>query len=233
MNILIVDDEYLEIEQLRFLIQRKFPFWNLFEAEDAVMAWKIIEKENIQLAFVDIHLPGEDGLQLSKKIKGKFDHLEVVIVTAHQHFHYAKEAIKIEVLDYLVKPVIENELYGVIDKYISEHQYVIAKSAHVQYAVKRIERDYARKLSLQEIAEEIPVHPSYLSQRFSEEIGSTFQEYLLSYRIHQSKTLLLKHPNWSMTRIAESVGFSSQHHFSNVFKKREGITPSNYKEQSK
>jgi two-component system, response regulator YesN len=233
MNVLIVDDEYLEIEQLRYLINRKYPAWSILEAEDAVSARKVLARETIHLAFVDIHMPGEDGLVFSKRLKEDHENTDVVIVSAHQEFQYAKKAIQMEVLDYIVKPVIEAELYGVIDKYVSQNKRAIAKSAHVQHAISRIEEDYACKLSLQDIADEIPVNASYLSSRFSEEIGTTFQEYLLEYRIHRAKNFLVKHPDWSMTRVAEATGFSSQNHFSNVFKKIEGVTPSKYKDAKK
>lgn len=233
MNVLIVDDEYLEIEQLRFLIQKKFPLWNIFEAEDVVTAARIIETESIQLAFIDIHLPGENGLDFSQRLKLKSDQVEVVIVSAHQDFSYAKKAIQAEVLDYLVKPVIEQELYQVIDKFLTENKHVVAKSAHVQFVIKKIETHFAKKLSLQDIAVEIPVNSSYLSRLFSEEIGSPFQEYLLAYRIHQAKRMLVKHADWSINRVAEEAGFSTQHHFSNVFKKLEGITPRRFKELNK
>jgi two-component system, response regulator YesN len=232
MNILIVDDEYLEIEQLRFLIHRTYPLWNIFEAEDGASAWKVAEIENIHLAFVDIRLPGEDGLSFSQRLKEKQNGIEIVIVSAHQEFSYAKRAIQAEAMDYLVKPVIEKELFTVIAKYLKVNKHAVAKSSHVQYVIKKIEDNFSDKLSLQEIAEEIPVSPSYLSHRFSEEIASTFQEYLLSYRIHQAKKLITKQTGWSMSRIAEATGFTSQHHFSNIFKKIEGITPSMYKEKN-
>jgi two-component system, response regulator YesN len=231
MNILIVDDEYLEIEQLRFLIHRKYPLWNIFSAEDSVSAWKITEQESIHLAFVDIRMPGEDGLTLSKRLKVKQSGIEIVIVSAHQDFSYAKRAIQAEVMDYLVKPVIEQELLAVIEKYLEVNKHAVAKSAHVQYVIKKIELHFSEKLSLQEIADEIPVSASYLSHLFSEEIGSTFQEYLLTYRIHQAKKLIISKADWSMSIIAEATGFSSQHHFSNIFKKVEGMTPSMYKDK--
>jgi two-component system response regulator YesN len=232
MNILIVDDEYLEIDQLRFLIHRKYPLWNIFEAEDGVSAWKITEKESIHLAFVDIRLPGEDGLVFSQRLKEKQTGTEIVIVSAHQDFSYAKRAIQTEVMDYLVKPVIERELFEVIDKFLKVNKHAVAKSPHVHYVIKKVETNFSDKLSLQEIADEIPVSSSYLSHLFSEEIGSTFQEYLLSYRVHQAKKLLSRKAEWSMSMVAEAAGFSSQHHFSNIFKKVEGVTPSMYKEKN-
>jgi two-component system response regulator YesN len=232
MNALIVDDEYLEIEQIEYLVKRKYSMIQCFRGEDAISTMKVLDKTSIQLSFVDIHLPGEDGLKLSRRMKERQPDMEIVIVSAHQDFQYAKQAIQLEVMDYLVKPFLENELYGVIDKFLKNSHYTIGKSPHVQHVMKRIQADFHQKLSLYVISKEIPINFSYLSHCFSEEIGETFQEYLLSYRIHQAKLLLMKHPEWSMTSISEKVGFSSQHHFSNVFKKSVGTTPTKFKEKS-
>lgn len=232
MNALIVDDEYLEIEQIEYLVKRKYSMIKCFRGEDAISTMNVLDKTSIQLAFVDIHLPGEDGLMLSKRMKERQPDMEIVIVSAHQDFQYAKQAIQMEVMDYLVKPFLENELYGVIDKFLKNSHYTLGKSLHVQHVLKRIHADFHQKLSLYDISKEIPVNFSYLSHCFSEEIGETFQEYLLSYRIHQAKLLLMKHPECSMLSIAEKTGFSSQHHFSNAFKKSVGTSPTKFKEKS-
>ncbi|APH03488.1 response regulator transcription factor [Bacillus weihaiensis] len=230
MKLLIVDDEYLEIEQIRFLLTKHFPLWEIFDAEDASMALKILEKEQINLAFLDIHMPGESGLELAKKLKQRKMETELIFVTAYQDFDYVKQALHLHALDYLVKPVIETELIDVMKKYVATHQQAVAKSQAVQHVLSKIETSFQEKLNLTEIANEIPVNPTYLSRKFSEEIGKTFQEYLTLYRIQKAKGLLKKHPDWSMTMIAEHSGFNSQHHFSNTFKKMEQITPSHYKE---
>lgn len=231
MKLLIVDDEHLEIEQIRFLINKHFPMWDIFDAEDASIAMRILEKEQINLAFLDIHMPGESGLELAKKLKQRSIETDLIFVTAYQDFAYVKQALQLHALDYLVKPVIEKELIEVMNKYLQTHQQVVAKSSAVQHVLRKIETNFHQKLNLVEIANEIPINATYLSRKFSEEIGKTFQEYLTFYRIQKAKVLLKKHHDWSMTMIAEHSGFSSQHHFSNTFKKIETMTPSQYKEK--
>lgn len=231
MKVLIVDDEHLEIEQLSFLIKPVYPLWTIFEAEDAVQAMTCLEKHMFPLAFVDIHLPGESGLDLAEWIKEKSPETEIVIVTAYQDFGYAKRAIQLDVLDYLVKPIIADELYDVIKKFLQKHPQVKAKSPVVREALEMIHRYYNEKLNLNVVSAGIHVTPTYLSRRFREELGVTFTDYVIKYRIEKAKALLLKHPEWSIGRVAEAVGFTSQHHFSNSFRKYENVTPTEFRER--
>lgn len=231
MNIMIVDDEYLEVEQMEYLLRRQYPLWKFYRGEDAVSALKVLNQMSIQLAFIDIRLPGCDGLELAEQCKQRQPEMEVVIVSAHQDFQYARRAIQVDALDYLPKPFTEKELQLTVERFMKKQHYTPGRSSHVQYTMERIRLGYREKLSLQDIAAEIPVTPSYLSRCFSEEIGETFQDYLLSYRIHQAKKLLTEHPGHSMTVISEKVGLSSQHHFSKAFKKMVGMTPTKYRER--
>lgn len=230
MKVLIVDDEPLELDQLGFLIAEKYPSWKLFKAEDAVQAKKILEKKDIDLAMLDIHLPGESGLDLCLKIKNSYK-IECIMITAYEEFQYAKQAIRLGVLDYIVKPIISRELYQALDRFVQKHGYCKAASPYVQQMLDIIHREYQSKLSLQDLADRVHVSPTYLSRKFSEELGKSFQEYLVYYRIKKAKKLLKEKPNWSIQKISQETGFSSLNHFSNTFKKIVRLSPRQYKEK--
>jgi len=232
MKLLIVDDEPLELEQLTYLVKREFPNWDIYRAEDTVEAKQLLKTHSFPLAFVDIQLPGDSGLDFCEFLReGEYD-TEVVLITAYQDFTYAKQAIRLDVMDYLVKPVIEKELYKVIADFLAKHSYAETKSALINNVLTIIRKEFHNKLQLSEVASKVYVTPTYLSKKFTEEVGANFTEYVNHFRIQKAKQMMVDHPEWSLMHVAESVGFSSQHHFSNLFKKIEGITPSKFKENA-
>ena len=230
MRVLIVDDEPLELDQLAFLIADKYPLWDVYKAEDAVQAKKILKTKKMDLALLDIHLPGESGLDLCLEIKKEYK-IECIMITAYEEFQYAKKAIRLNVFDYIVKPVISREFYQVLDRFTQKHGYLKGISPFIQQVLDIIHHEYKSKLNLQELADRVHVSPTYLSRKFSEELGKSFQEYLVSYRIKEAKKLLKEKPNWSIQQISQETGFSSLNHFSHTFKKKVQLSPRQYKEQ--
>ncbi|WP_018661968.1 response regulator transcription factor [Heyndrickxia acidiproducens] len=229
MNILIVDDELLELEQLVFLIHQRYPEWNLFEAEDAVQAKRVLSQHLIDLSLLDIHLPGESGLELCDYIRGNYK-TECVMITAHADFQYAQHAIKLHVFDYLVKPIMTEELYRMLEHYMNRYGYVEGLSLDIQGVIRVIREEYRSKINLADLAARVHVSPNYLSRKFSKELGMSFQEYLLTYRIEMAKVFLKKHPDWSIQKVSEETGFATINHFSQSFKKHTCETPTQYRE---
>ena len=231
MNLLIIDDEPLEIEQLTYLVKREYPNWNIFTAEDAFEAKQLVKKESFPLAFVDIQLPGESGLDFCEYLRNHQYSTEVVLITAYQDFTYAKQAVRLRAFEYLVKPVIEKELYSVIEEFLTKHAFVETKSVLINNVLQIVREDYQQRLLLADVASKVFVTPTYLSKKFTEEVGINFTEYVNHFRIQKAKQWMMENPEWSLFQIAEKAGFTSQHHFSNLFKKVEGMTPSKFKEQ--
>ena len=231
MNLLIIDDEPLELEQLTYLVKKQYTNWNIYTAEDAVEAKQLVKTHSFPLAFVDIQLPGDTGLDFCEYLRTNDIDTEVVLITAYQDFSYAKQGIRLNVLDYLVKPVIENELIKVIEDFLQKNTFTETKSVLINKVLDIVREEYDQKLQLSDLARKVYVTPTYLSKKFTEIVGVKFTDYINHFRIQKAKQLMLENPDWSLFQIAEHVGFSSQHHFSNLFKKIEGITPSQFKEK--
>jgi DNA-binding LytR/AlgR family response regulator len=99
-NCLIIEDEPLAAEVLKDYIQQ-VPFLNLTDhCTDAFYAMDILQKFDIDLVFLDIHLPKMKGLDFIKILKKP---PRVIITSAHQE--YAIQAFEFNVIDYLLKPV--------------------------------------------------------------------------------------------------------------------------------
>ncbi len=85
------------------------------EASDGEVAFPMIQKMKPDIVITDIKMPFMDGLELSKLIKKELPWTEIIILTGHEKFEYAKEAIKIGVAEYLSKPISGDELLKEVD----------------------------------------------------------------------------------------------------------------------
>ena len=96
-------------------------------------------------------------------------------------------------------------------------------------AIRYVDEHYADSgLSLNEVAREVNISPSYLSAMFSKENKTTFVEYMTSKRMEHAKKMLLTTREKSQT-IAEQVGYKDPHYFSYIFKKTYGLSPKEFR----
>jgi two-component system, response regulator YesN len=86
------------------------------DASDGEMALPLIEKHQPDIVITDIMMPFMDGITLSKKIKEKYPHIEIIILSGHDEFSYAQEAINIRVANYCLKPVTPEDIISVLNK---------------------------------------------------------------------------------------------------------------------
>lgn len=120
-NILIVEDEEIERRVLKSIIEDNIQGVNVVgEAKNGKEAIPIIDNLEIDLAFMDINLPGMNGLEIIDYLKRRRPKSKVIIITAYDKFEIAHTAIKLKVDDYLLKPVKPNVLVEIIKKYIQD-----------------------------------------------------------------------------------------------------------------
>ena len=105
INLLIVEDEQIIRNQLKNLPWSDFGITNVFYAENAAEAWKIAAKNHPDILITDIRMPGESGLDFSKKLKSRLPQIKIILLTAYDLFEYTKSAIQIGVFEYLLKPI--------------------------------------------------------------------------------------------------------------------------------
>ncbi|GAA0318674.1 response regulator [Bacillus carboniphilus] len=231
MNILCVDDEPIVIEQLEYILKPSFPLWNFYYAYDSSQALSIFKENYFHLAIVDIEMPGKSGLELIRDLKEQQADLPVIILSAHQDFQFAKASIQLGVVEYLTKPIIAEELRETVKKFSSE-VYKQGYSKLINEALSTIEECYNQRLTLQKVASKVHVSAAYLSRKFSEEVGSSLSDYINQYRLEKAKHLLVS-SNENISTIAEKTGFNSLHYFSTQFKKKEEMTPKEYRERNR
>lgn len=108
-NILVTDDEQIVIDSLSFIINKNFADEaKVFTALSGTEAIEIVMKENIDIMFMDINMPGLSGLETVSVITKLKPHIVFVILSAFDRFQYAQEAINLGAYKYITKPVNRN-----------------------------------------------------------------------------------------------------------------------------
>lgn len=119
-NVLIVDDEKIEREGLKYLLSREEGKRTVFEAANGKQALQVLRSEDIQLLLTDIKMPHMTGLELSKKAKEENPNLQIIIFSGFSDFTFAQEAIRYGVTEYILKPVNPDDFHKVLERAESE-----------------------------------------------------------------------------------------------------------------
>jgi two-component system response regulator YesN len=101
----------------------------------------------------------------------------------------------------------------------------------IQKAAEYMRDNFNKKLTIDDISQAVYLSPCYLSKIFKQELGCTIMEFLTKVRIDEAKKLL-RNPRYNIMQVANLIGFDDPSYFTKVFKKSEGITPSQYKRRA-
>lgn len=115
-HILVVDDEML----MRKYLANSIPaFTDKFQvsgiAKDGLEAMELLKKQHYDLVITDIQMPEVDGLSLAKYLHENFPDMAVIIISGFNDFEYARKAIKYQVTDYLLKPLVDQTLTDLLE----------------------------------------------------------------------------------------------------------------------
>jgi len=117
LKVFLVEDEFVVREGIKKNIDWKSHGYDFCgEASDGELAFPMIQKAKPDIVITDIRMPFMDGLELSKLIKKELPQVEIIILTGHGEFEYAKEAIKLGIAEYLLKPINGEELLSEVDR---------------------------------------------------------------------------------------------------------------------
>ena len=236
MNLLIADDENLELKVLEKTIKKFFlNELDIFMASNGKQAAGIVENTDINIALLDIEMPGMNGIELAKLIREKNPDCIIIFITAYDRFEYAIEAMHIKAFDYLLKPWKEEKLTGLIIEAISSIKEISSddgKSENLQDSqksiIKKYEENYKRDISAGDVAGILGYSDVYFSKIFKQLFDDTFINYLTNLRIEKAK-VLLKDVSFNIKEVGASVGYTDSNYFTKVFKRAVGMSPSEYR----
>ncbi|MBR3470051.1 MAG: helix-turn-helix domain-containing protein [Lachnospiraceae bacterium] len=163
-----------------------------------------------------IHTKGE----LRQRIFKICSSMEAEKATKRQGRYFMLKAYLMQLLILVMREQCEPE--KPVDSYVFE-------STNKKYVVEKIltyfEDHYSEKISLDQIAENMYLSPFYVSKIFKSETGDAPIQHLIKIRLEKAKELLEKGEAQSVQEVAAMVGYDDAYHFSKLFKKRFGITP--------
>ena len=207
------------------------------EAADGMDALTQIDTLRPDIVIMDINIPIMNGLKVIQLARIKHPDMAFVIVSGYDDFSYCREALRLQITDYILKPVNYEEFGTCIDNLkISLFEQRVSEKAEPEKQEERtitsitryLQEHLAEDLSLTVLADEFHLNPQYISQLFKNEIGVNFLSYLTNIRMEKAKKLLLS-TSLSITDVADQSGYGDYRVFTKVFKKSEGITPSQYR----
>lgn len=255
MKLLIVDDEYFAVQGVLDGVN-----WELLAFDEVLAAYsytqavEVFEKTEVEILLCDIEMPDESGLDLVEWVNANSPQTVCIILSCHSEFDFARQAVQLECMDYVLKPVRYEVLTGVLGKAKeqvekSRHRSMMenygqlylnqkAKAANKEYvdifaAVSEyIDTHLDAEMSVRGLASMVYVSAGHLTRTFKKRCRMTVTDYILKKRMELAGELLKK-PELTVTMVSDSVGFGNYSYFTEQFKKYYGITPREYQKQYK
>lgn len=139
-NIMVVDDDPLVLETMERLFKKYFPrINNLALMSSGIEAIQKLNQFRPDIVFMDIKMPGLDGLETIEEIKETYKDAKFVIISAYQQFDFAKQAIALDVVDYLLKPIDKDMILNCMKKAI--------RLIENERSMKKMEIEYKDRLN--------------------------------------------------------------------------------------
>ena len=198
-----------------------------------------IEAERPDIIIADIRMPVMDGLEVCRYVYETCPEIPVILLTAYSEFEYAKKAIRYSACEYVLKVSVLEELPKAVQKAVGElrrfHEELEGKNAKLETTAtlqrqieQYIEQNYMKRISLDEIANDLHANRSYLSRLYKEKTGMNLFDVIVKKRIEAAKGFL-QNTEMKTYEISDAVGFDNAGYFSKVFKKQTGLSPKEFR----
>ena len=240
IKVMLVDDE----SAIRSVLRQTIP-WEKYQMEVAgeagsgVEALHEMERVNPDFVITDIKMPFMDGIAFSRIVLEQNPDLPIFIITAYEEFELAREALRVGVTDFFLKPVSMDELdeklrkvqKTILDREKQKREQVIIRVENPEKTVPQINSYvYAHyeepELNVAYIAKVFGFDRSYLSRMYKKETGRLLIDFIIQRRMEIAQKLAAT--GQKMYRVAEKVGIPDAGYFGKCFKKYVGVSYREY-----
>ncbi len=232
-NLLIADDEDFVREGLSRYIKTHCPdFEQVYQASDGGEALEMALKYEPCMILLDVQMPVLTGIDVMRQLKQSSLDPIVLILSGFDEFKFAQQAMHYGARDYLIKPVKAQELVDRINELLGSQILVEKKRDHgepsiIRQSVAYIDDHFSEEISLSIVAEKLGLSASYLSSKFSQEMGINFVDYVNNVRVKHACDYL-RRGYYKVYEVSEKVGFHDTKYFAKLFKKTKGMSPKEY-----
>ena len=246
-TILVVDDDTEIINYMRLLFSRDY---RLITCLDADTALEEMRAEEPNLVLSDVAMPGKDGYELCHEIKQDIQlcHIPVILVTAKITAENQVEGLSVGADAYVTKPFEPTVLSALIQSQLKNRDRIrklLTKATttedegvdnalsdqdkhFMEELYKLMEEELSNsELDVTRITKLLLISRTKLYYKIKGLTGETPSNFFRTYKLNRAAELL-KSGKYTVSEISDKCGFSTQSHFSVVFKKHFGVTPSEY-----
>ncbi|UQZ82100.1 putative response regulatory protein [Paenibacillus konkukensis] len=141
MKVLLVDDDAFVVNGLKSMIGwERYGIDEIATAYDGEDAWQQFQRGKPDLLITDVYMPRMNGLELIKQIRTVDAELPVVILSGYGEFDYAKEAIHLDVAQYILKPAVFTEIENILNDVLSEKALADRKKQYFNGLLQQLEQ---------------------------------------------------------------------------------------------
>ncbi len=251
LHALLVDDEIVVVNAMNRRIKwDKYGVDQVFTAGSMEQAQEIFKKERVDFMLSDVEMPQGNGLELFEWVKMYYPATECIYVTCHPEYDYMREAMRLGSADYVLKPIDYDELNEILTKLverlrrsedaveipenirmdIARQESAESHNSLIQEAKRFILSHIQENICVNDIAEEVHLNAQYLMRLFKKEMGVSILEYITDERIKLAKEILLR-TDYPINQVADSVGYGNYSYFTKIFRRAEGMSPRQYRQQ--
>ena len=232
---LIVDDEKHVSQAIIALGEwEKYSIKEPFYASNGQDGLTAMREIRPNIVFVDMKMPIIDGREFLKLATAEFTNVQYIVISGYNEFELARAALKFSVIDYLLKPIDEDDLNSAIEKAIfnlnkkssdelqkNENQGIRIETASPKYITKEIKHyiddNYFKEITLSMFSDKYHFSKEYLTKIFKEHYNCGIYEYALNMKMSRARELL-GNSEISINEISLRLGYSNNNYFSKAFK---------------
>ena len=243
MRLLIVDDDELTCRGMQARIQM-MRFSELeavdiaFSAEEAL---GFAQRVQVDILLTDVRMVDMNGLELIREVQKTNPQVCSIIMTAYANFEYAHQAIKLGVLDFLLKPFSKEEMQQTLQKVIvqalsmrkteeGDCAEISPASDPIAWAQNYVRQHLDQEINMSLVANKLNLSYSYVSKLFKQQTGQSFSSYITDEKMKMAGNMLTS--GRKTHEVALSLSYHTPQNFNRAFMRYWNCTPGEYRRKA-